>query len=89
MNQEQSGKTNGQSGTTSEEQRKYIVTEENIHVLIAAMKDNRRDKHNAVRYCDSIEESYCIGFEAAMSFALGQIGIGHHEQERRIKDQRG
>jgi len=89
MNKEQNGKTSRQSRTTSKEQCEYVVTEESIRMLTAAMKDNRRDKQNAVRHGNFVEETYCIGFEAAMSFALGKIGIGYHEQERRIKDQRG
>ena len=84
MNKEQNGKTSRQSRTTSKEQCEYVVTEESIMMLTAAMKDNRRDKQNAVKEGDLIEKSYCIGFETALSFALGQIGIGDHQLEHRL-----
>lgn len=85
MNKEQNGKTSGQPRTTSKEQCEYVVTEESIRMLLtAAMKDNRRDKQNAVKEGDLIEKSYCIGFETALSFALGQIGIGDHQLEHRL-----
>lgn len=47
--------------------------------IITAFKDNHKDLLKASRYDDYEEAAYCRGYEQAMIFVLGLLGIGYDE----------
>ena len=47
--------------------------------IIIAFKDNHKDLLEAKRNGDYEEELLCQGYEQAMNFVLGLLGIGYDE----------
>lgn len=47
--------------------------------IVIAFKDNHKDLLRAKRNGDYEEELWCKGYEQAMNFVLGLLGIGYDE----------
>ena len=50
---------------------------------IVAFKDNRKDLLKAREDGDYEEEKYCEGYECAMLYILGLLGVSHAEAMRK------